>query len=185
MDKKLEARLLRMVAKDQLMRKKQMSDWDKLVTKYPDPNNPIRVRVIKSNSWAKNLLSVDRLHTNKLKKIIARYGWPGKKLVGREGNQAVWLLAQHADHDLAFQKECLKLLKKSARDGNSEARHVALLTDRVLVKENKKQIYGTQFQRIGNDLQPFPIRDIKKLNERRRKMGLDSFAKYEKLIKNK
>ena len=56
---------------------------------------------------------VDRRHTSRLKAIIAQYGWPTYSMVGREGAVAAWLMAQHADHDVAFQQQCQLLLKEA------------------------------------------------------------------------
>ena len=55
----------------------------------------------------------------------------------------------------------------------------AYLTDRVLVSEGKKQIYGTQAQR-GPDgrLRPAPVEDPKNLGRRRKSVGLMSERKY-------
>lgn len=83
-------------------------------------------------------------NTKRMKEIVREYGWPGKSMVGGDGAGAAWLLVQHADGDRAFQKDCLDLLKRSAEAGEASWRHVAYLTDRVLVGEGNKQRYGTQ-----------------------------------------
>ena len=49
------------------------------------------------------MIEVDERNTARLKEIIARYGWPTKAMVGWDGADAAWLLAQHADRDPAFQ----------------------------------------------------------------------------------
>ena len=72
-------------------------------------------------------------------------------IVGIQGEQYAWLIAQHSD-DLKFQEQCLKLLEK--QPSTIERRgHIAYLTDRILVKKKKKQIYGTQFMKE----KPYPI----------------------------
>ena len=52
--------------------------------------------------------------------------------------KAFWLLIQHQDNDVELQKQCLKRC-------NFELKNNAFLTDRVLINQGKKQIYGTQF----------------------------------------
>ncbi len=122
--------------------------------------------------------SLDRKHTTRLKQIIKRYGWPTISLVGVDGTQWAWLLAQHADHDVAFQKRALKLMR-ALPDAEVLKRNVAYLEDRVLVAEGKPQLYGTQFMGSGADLQPQPIADEAELDNRRKAVGLEPFAEYE------
>lgn len=42
-----------------------------------------------------------------MKKIVKKHGWPGISLVGKKASVGAWLLAQHADRDLRFQKNVL------------------------------------------------------------------------------
>jgi len=60
---------------------------------------------------SEELVNIDQHNTERLKQIVAEHGWPGRSLVGEDGADAAWLLAQHADRDLAFQKQCLDLLR--------------------------------------------------------------------------
>jgi len=59
-------------------------------------------------------------------------------LVGKKASQGAWLIAQHADHDLKFQKKCLKLLAEKLKIKKVEPRNFAYLTDRVLVNSRQK-----------------------------------------------
>lgn len=113
---------------------------------------------------------VDRRNTQAMKKIIARYGWPGEKLVGPLGAQAAWLLVQHADHDRAFQKECHDLLAEAVKREDAQARQLAYLTDRICIGEAVPQIYGTQWD--------YPIADPEHVDERRAAVGLAPLAEY-------
>lgn len=74
--------------------------------------------------------------------VIAEHGWPGTSLVGDEGANAIWLLIQHADHDVELQERCLELLADVAAEGEASPRNVAYLTDRVCVNRGRNQIYG-------------------------------------------
>ena len=130
------------------------------------------------------LTKVDKQNTAKIKKIIARYGWPGENLVGKKGSRSAWLIVQHATHNLKFQKRCLKLLKVAVEKGEADKKYLAYLTDRTLVQENKKQIYGTQFKgKSDGKSEPFPIKDLRKLMILRREAGLESFSKYKKRMR--
>src|SRR3990172_7114812 len=60
----------------------------------------------------KQVISINKRNTSRLKEIISKYGWPSSKLVGIKGEFAAWLIAQHADFDVNFQEKCLNLLKR-------------------------------------------------------------------------
>lgn len=120
----------------------------------------------------------DRKNTERMKEIVAEHGWPGKSLVGMDGANAAWLLVQHADRDLAFQKECLALMR-AMPSGEIEPKNVAYLTDRTLTAEKQQQLYGTQLVPTPEgDLQPLPIEDEAKIDERRASMGLEPLKDY-------
>ena len=80
----------------------------------------------------------------RLKEILTEVGWPGTTLVGKDGAYGAWLIAQHADYDLPFQKRCLELLRDAFRWKEVPAWQVAYLTDRVASNEKEPQTYGTQ-----------------------------------------
>jgi hypothetical protein len=129
--------------------------------------------------------AVDADNTRWLKSILDQGGWPGRSVVGEEGALAAWLLAQHADQDLDFQRRCLAMLDDAVCVGEADAGHWAYLVDRVRCAEGRPQVYGTQFWcgPLGRDaLGPRPIEDVAGLDERRRVVGLGSFADYERLM---
>lgn len=107
---------------------------------------------------------VDQKNLVRMKQIIADFGWPTISLVGKKASHMAWLLVQHADTDLKFQKHCLGLMKKAVKKKEVQLPNIAYLTDRVLVNQGKSQIYGTQFYK--------PIRDRQNLDTRRASMGL-------------
>lgn len=126
---------------------------------------------------------IDKVNTARMKEIIRKFGWPTISLVGKRASRMAWLLAQHADSDVNFQKQCLRLIKKAAKMEEASWGDVAFLTDRMLVSCGKPQKYGTQFRRGKNGKWiPFPIANPKKLDERRDEMGLGSHEKYQKKL---
>ena len=54
----------------------------------------------------------------------------------------------------------------------------ALYTDRLLIYENKPQIYGTQLKTENEKTIFYPIENIEKIEELRMGMGLMSIEKY-------
>lgn len=128
---------------------------------------------------------IDKENMNRMKELIQKYGWLGESLVGKDGAHAAWILVQHADSDLAFQKKCVKLMKKAVAKGEASGRDFAYLTDRVLVAENKPQIYGTQMRFVNEKLIPAPIKDEANVDKRRKSIGLEPLAEYIKRMQGK
>ena len=171
-----------MIKRDQLVRKEQRKKFLGLSKMFPDKKSQIYKQEI--SKLVEELSSLDRKNTDRVKKIIDKYGWPGKSLGGKRGADGTWVLVQHATHDVNFQKNCLELIKKAVEINQAERRHIAFLTDRILILQNKKQIFGTQFRRNkDNQLESFPIKDAKKIDLIRKKMGLESLSRYRKKMK--
>lgn len=129
-----------------------------------------------------NLL-VDKKNVQELKKIIKRYGWPKISDVGVEGSEAAWLIVQHADFDPKFQTNTLRLLKKYAKKKEVPLYQIAYLTDRILVNQNKKQIFGTQFYKTKRGFKLRPIGNLRDIDKRRAKFNLPPLRVYKKKIK--
>ncbi len=145
-----------------------------------DRDQAMRLKAVKNpDLWDDKL---DLKNTARLKEIIDKIGWPTISKVDEEGSNQAWLLAQHADHDLEFQKKCLKLMKAEP-ETEVKKPNIAFLEDRIAVSEKRPQLYGTQFFRgEGGKLIPRPIFEREKIDERRRERGMDSFEEYERLM---
>ncbi|MFT5618487.1 MAG: hypothetical protein ACI85I_001722, partial [Arenicella sp.] len=122
----------------------------------------------------------DSICEYKIGQIVNEYGWLGKSKVGDEANQAIWLIVQHAE--LPTQEKFLPLLESSVAKGESEGWHLAFLQDRILMRKNEKQIYGTQslWDKTINKNRIYPIRDRKNVNKLRKELGLESIEEYAK-----
>lgn len=128
-----------------------------------------------SGGWDKK---VDRRNAARLKQVVAQIGWPTCSKVGARASHMAWLLAQHADHDIDFQKQCLRLLRRQPR-GEVRKSEIAYLDDRVRVGEKKPQRYGTQFITSGGGgLEPRPIANLGNLGKLRKQMGMEPFKIY-------
>lgn len=125
---------------------------------------------------------VDIRNTQRLKQIIREIGWPSISKVGREAANYAWLLAQHADHDVAFQRDCLHLMQQSMND--VDATTVAYLEDRVRVNEGRPQLYGTQYYEDEQGVfGPKPIEQPDEVDERRKVVGLEPLAQYDRAMR--
>jgi hypothetical protein len=154
----IAAELLAMMERDQEVRKRHEASPD-------------------STSIMAEMLALDAKHEPRIKGILAEIGWPGVKAVGAQGNQAMWLLVQHASPELL--KQSLPAMKKAADKGELPWSTVALSIDRDLLNDGKKQLYGSQL--IMNDagkLELRPVEDESQLDQRRASVGLEPIASY-------
>jgi hypothetical protein len=126
--------------------------------------------------------SIDDLNTKRFKEIIAQNGWPGISMVGNDGAEAVFLVVQHS-RDTLFQRSCLALLQNAFMAGGASGQHLALLTDRVRLREGKAQLYGSQAKIVDGKLVLEPIEDEANVDKRRAELGLPPLSKYLELLK--
>ncbi|SHN12612.1 DUF6624 domain-containing protein [Mucilaginibacter sp. OK098] len=124
----------------------------------------------------------DSLNIIKVTQIIDKYGWLGPQDVGMNGSQALFLVIQHAN--LATQQKYLPMIRTAVKDGKTLSSNLALLEDRVNMREGKNQIYGSQVFRNKSTGKMcfYPIADPDHVDERRKTMGLQPIADYAKLF---
>lgn len=125
-----------------------------------------------------NLSDLDNL--NRAKQIIRQYGWPTISQIGKDGQNNLWLIVQHADQDIEFQKKALAEMEKLKGSQELNMENYAFLYDRVQCNLNYKQLYGTQVVWSGNgEASEFrPIKDEYLVDERRKKLGLEPLEIY-------
>jgi hypothetical protein len=88
------------------------------------------------------------------------------------------LVIQHSN--LEKQLKYLNILKANCEKQESNWADYALMYDRILVFQQKKQLYGSQvrFSRSSNKWELFPIEDEHNVNKRRNSIGLNSMSDY-------
>ncbi|MDQ6741729.1 MAG: hypothetical protein M3Z97_02320 [Candidatus Dormibacteraeota bacterium] len=138
---------------------------------------------LEADAIAAEVEATDRANTEWLKEVLERRGWPLSSEVGLDGAHAAWLLAQHADHDPAFQRRCLDLMAEAVAAGQAGKSDFAYLTDRVLLAERRPQRYGTQFTQRGNAWEPHELEDPGRVDQRRAEMGLGPLDEYAETIR--
>ncbi|MBL7890190.1 MAG: hypothetical protein JNL24_11585 [Bacteroidia bacterium] len=133
------------------------------------------------NKYGKNTLMYERyvsLHSlNALKiftdidKIIQKFGYPGKTLVGEDYAIVFSIISQG---NKKIKEKYYDLIIKAADEKELDWSDVAFFVDKVKVAKKEEQIYGTQFRYNETDFTTtyYPIKDKAQLNERRKKVGL-------------
>ncbi|ROH95562.1 DUF6624 domain-containing protein [Chryseobacterium daecheongense] len=169
--------------------KKELAQIDKDDQIYrefmlPDTSPERRKEIIKEKNLTQEEATVglgkkmdqqDAENLAKIEKIIAKYGYPGKSLVGEPENKTAWLVIQHSPKINQY----LPLIKKAAEEKELPFRLYAMMLDRQLVQEDKEQIYGTQARSFTTTKDGktemvwiiWPIKDFINVNRLREEAG--------------
>ncbi|MGO1245266.1 MAG: DUF6624 domain-containing protein [Sphingobacteriaceae bacterium] len=143
----------------------------------------IRKKVIESEGndtlfrkYLGEMSKIDKENQTAILPILEQYGWLPISKIGELASDAQFYVLQHTV-DLDLFRKYLPRIKALAKKGEAKLWHAALMEDRLLVNEGKKQIFGSQVvKRPGKyDGQFFvwPIEDPDKVNELRKEAGLN------------
>lgn len=127
--------------------------------------------------WDK-INEMDSINVLKVQKILDERGWLGADVVGYQGNYTLFLVIQHAPLDI--QGKYLPMFRQAVKKGNASASSLALMEDRVALRNGERQIYGSQ---IGRDPETgefyvLPLQDPENVDERRAEVGLEPLEDY-------
>lgn len=120
----------------------------------------------------------DSINLLKISTILDKYGWLGREEIGSDGNQTLFLVIQHSD--LSVQEKYLPVMREAVKKGKARGADLALLEDRVNMRNGRKQIYGSQIRRDPDTgmYSIYPIEDPVNVDKRRTEMGLGPLAEY-------
>lgn len=97
-----------------------------------------------------------------------------------ESYKTIWIVIDHASLDK--QEQYLPMIKQMADDGLVGYDEYATLFDRVAMKQNRPQRYGSQSVQFGTidavELYIWPIENPTELDTRRAEVGMMPFAEY-------
>lgn len=109
---------------------------------------------------------------------LLRDGWP--EGLSEQSNHTIWLIIDHAD--VEYQERYLPLIEQQVLRGTINAADYATLSDRVNIRRQRPQRYGTQTGYKQHNGETFtyvyPIEDVDKLDSLRLSVGLDSMHLY-------
>ncbi len=122
----------------------------------------------------------DSINLIKVKAILDKYGWLGSDVVGGQGNSTLFLVIQHAD--LKTQENYLPMMREAVKTNKADASSLALLEDRILMRNGKKQLYGSQigFNQKENTYYVAALEDPDNVDKRRASVNLQPLADYVK-----
>lgn len=100
-----------------------------------------------------------------------------KSLFSEQDFNAIWAVLQHSDS--SHMKKYLSLLEDAVDQDLLEASKIALMKDRILMSENKPQLYGSQvYMDDKGKWQVYRIKDADNVDERRAAVGLGPLSDY-------
>lgn len=133
-----------------------------------------------------HIVLVDRTNTERLKALMAHCGWPSAATHGAKAVKDAWLVVQHADRDLDFQKEVLAVVEQAAAASNDGLdKSFAYLYDRIAVLEKRPQHFGTQLsapKKIYCALEFDRMDDRAQVEARRARLGMVPLDVYRRTV---
>lgn len=126
----------------------------------------------------KKIIVKDSLNLIKIQKILDERGWLGPEVVGNQGSSTLFLVIQHSD--LPVQEKYLPMMREAVSKGKAEPSALALLEDRVALRQGKRQIYGSQIARDSETGEYYisPLKDPENVDKRRAEVGLQPLQDY-------
>jgi hypothetical protein len=168
-NKPLQAELLVILQDDQKFR----AQLKELQKKLSEDSNEVQELVEK-------IKTIDAANVSKVTAILDSRGWLGPEDIGAQASSALFLVIQHAD--LTIQQKYLPMMRAAVKAGKARTADLALLEDRVAMREGRHQIYGSQI-RLNTAIQQHyivPLDDPDNVDKRRTEVGLEPLADYVK-----
>jgi hypothetical protein len=110
-------------------------------------------------------------------KILDERGWLGPEVVGQRGASTLFLVIQHSD--IKIQEKYLPMMREAVKNKKAQGSSLALLEDRVSLRQGKKQIYGSQIGRKPDGAYYVQaLEDPDNVDTRRASVGLPPLASY-------
>lgn len=119
--------------------------------------------------------AVHRRNGDRLEAILNELDcWPGSDLVGTDGSEAAWLVAQHDIANPQLMRRSRDLMAVAVESEQASAVQLAHLIDRIRSFEGSTQLYGTQRGRDDSGYSSTwpPLDDPELVDQRRRAIGL-------------
>ena len=123
-------------------------------------------------------IMVDRQNQVTVVSIFENCGIPDAKIVGKESIYSMFMVIQHASRKL--REKYIPVFKDQADKGVLDKGTLALMEDRLLMDQGKKQIYGTQLRMssTASGYEVWPIEDPQNVDKHRAKVGLGPIKDY-------
>ena len=118
----------------------------------------------------------DSINRISVSQIVDKYGWIGHNEIGYTANYALFSVIMHSD--IKTQEKYLPIIRKAVKDKIADGECLAMLEDRIALRQDKKQIYGTQLSQNESTKEYYlaPLEDPANVDKRRKEMGMKPLA---------
>jgi hypothetical protein len=117
----------------------------------------------------KEQITIDSLNLIVVTSYLDKYGWPAAFDVGFFGQRAVGMTIQHSP--LKIQENYYPYLVEAFKRDSFLFETLALLEDRINVRNKRLQCYGTQLMNYKGKQVLFPVFEVDSLENRRKRIG--------------
>lgn len=135
------------------------------------------------NNRANIDLSIDKENLTLVESIVYSCGTNAIEVEGIEAIYSFFMIVQHAPS--RYRKKYSDFFKTAASNGLLNKSSLALMIDRTLTDEGKKQLYGSQYRknRSTGEIELYPIIDRNNIDSIRATMDLQPLNDYLEKIK--
>jgi len=150
-----------------------------LVSVIGQSTKDIRILGMTYEEFRKNADTISANNDAWLQATMRQMGWFSIGTYGESADAAAFLLIQHSGNEV-WQKQALADLTDRMASGETNPQNVAMLSDRIALKEGALQKFGTQGGCTGNGTwKAHPSSRPEQLNERRAAAGMGPIESYE------
>lgn len=144
---------------------------------FSDPELDPSVRTAFQKHGGEYIEQIDAINTERLKVLLAETGW--RQLAERENNafRLAWRIVQHSN-DEAFRESVLNEIEPLAAEGLIEGQQFALMYDKVQLKKDGTQLFGSQTKCINGQYDVYGLTAPDSVDARRAKFGMEPLAEY-------
>lgn len=138
-------------------------DWDSI-----ESDSTVRM------AYITKMQRTDSTNQAKVLPILEKHGWLPKSKIGEKAADAIFYVVQHSNTETI--EKYLPQMEEMARKGEASGTGAAMMRDRLLMFQGKKQLYGTQavnYIRDDGKHVIWPIEDVENVNKRRREVGFE------------
>ena len=144
---------------------------DSLIEKYGVESNAVQGQ---QEIYERN----HAINERKVKVILDKYGWPGKDIIGEQGNWTICNVIQHSDNEIRI--KYLPMIRQAVKDKKLHPRFLVRTEDRIATERGDLQIYGGQMKYYPEtkSFNVWPVYDPVNIDKRRAEIGLEPISEF-------